>query len=45
MNEYLEAVLDVTHEEHQQMIDWRGPGFDPRRFDLERAEAEIERYV
>jgi len=42
---YLEAVLDVTHEEHQQMIDWRGPGFDPRRFDLEHAEAEIERCV
>ena len=37
---YLEAVLDVNHDEHQQMIDWRGPGFD-----LERAQAAIERFV
>ncbi len=26
--EYLEAIADPEHERHQEMIDWRGEGFD-----------------
>lgn len=29
----LEAVADPDHEDHDDMIDWRGPGFDPGTVD------------
>jgi hypothetical protein len=32
--EYLEAMQDPSHPEHEQMVEWRGPSFDPERFDL-----------
>jgi len=31
--EYLEALKDPSHPDHQQMVEWRGPSFDPERFD------------
>jgi hypothetical protein len=31
--EYLEALKDPSHPDHQQMVEWRGPLFDPERFD------------
>ena len=31
--EYLEALKDPSHPDHQQMVEWRGPTFDPERFD------------
>jgi hypothetical protein len=27
--DYLEAITDPNHENHDEMIEWRGPGFDP----------------
>lgn len=30
---YLDAISDPDHEDHQEMIDWRGPGFNPKRVD------------
>jgi hypothetical protein len=27
--DYLEAIADPKHERHAEMIEWRGPGFDP----------------
>jgi Plasmid pRiA4b ORF-3-like protein len=27
--DYLEAIADPKHENHAEMIEWRGPGFDP----------------
>ena len=30
---YLEAIADPDHEEHADMIEWRGPGFDPSAVD------------
>ena len=30
--EYLEALQDPSHPDHQQMVEWRGPSFDPERF-------------
>ena len=32
--DYLEAISNKTHPEHQQMIEWRGEGFDPTAFDI-----------
>ena len=26
---YLEAISDPNHEDHAEMVEWRGPGFDP----------------
>lgn len=34
--EYLEALQDPSHPDHQQMVEWRGPSFDPERFDSGR---------
>jgi len=34
--EYLQALADPSHEEHQQMLDWNGP-FNPRAFNARRA--------
>ena len=30
--EYLEALKDPSHPDRQQMVEWRGPSFDPGRF-------------
>jgi hypothetical protein len=27
--DYLEAIADPNHERHEELIAWRGPGFDP----------------
>ena len=27
--EYLAAIADPTHDRHEELIDWGGPGFDP----------------
>ena len=31
--EFLEAVLDATHEEHARMMEWCGGAFDPEDID------------
>ncbi len=31
--EYLDALADPAHERHAEMVQWRGPGFDPNRVD------------
>ena len=31
--DYLEAMRDPSHPDHEQMVEWRGPSFDPERFD------------
>jgi len=30
---YLEAIADPKHENHDDMVEWRGPGFDPSAVD------------
>ena len=39
--EYLEALADPDHERHAEMIEWRGPRFDPKTID----EAAIQRQL
>jgi len=31
--DYLEAMRDPSHPDHEQMVEWRGPSFDPELFD------------
>ena len=40
--EYLEAIADPTHEQHDDMIQWRGK-FDPTLFDAEKATKKMRR--
>jgi hypothetical protein len=32
-NHFLEVINHPQHPEHEEMIDWCGPGFDPSVFD------------
>jgi hypothetical protein len=36
---YLEAIADPDHEQHHELLEWRGPGFDAKFVD----EARIQR--
>jgi hypothetical protein len=40
--DYLEALADPDHEEHQNMMEWRG-SFDPETFSIEKVNRELER--
>ena len=33
--EFLEAIKDPKHEEHEEMLEWIGGAFDPEHFDVE----------
>jgi hypothetical protein len=33
--EFLDAIIDPAHEEHQRLLDWCGGSFDPAAFDLQ----------
>ena len=39
---YLDAVADPEHEQHDEMLDWRGP-FDPEAFDAKKATKEMRK--
>jgi len=34
--DYLEALRDPSHPDHREKVEWRGPSFNPERFDLAR---------
>jgi len=38
--DYLEAIADLEHEQHDEMLEWRGP-FDPEAFDAKKATKEM----
>jgi len=40
--EYLEALADPSHEQHEEFLEWRGP-FDPEKFDAEKITNEMRR--
>ena len=40
--EFLAAFQDPSREEHERMVEWAGPGFDPERFVVAEAEARLE---
>jgi hypothetical protein len=37
---YLEAIGDPSHEEHEDMLEWGGD-FDPEEFDLKQVNREL----
>ena len=39
---YCEAVADATHEEHEELLAWRGP-YDPEAFDAVQTTKEMRR--
>lgn len=39
--DFLEAIHDPTHEEHQNMLDWCGGHFDPRAFDTSEVNTRL----
>jgi hypothetical protein len=40
--EYLEAITDPNHEQHEELLAWRGP-FDPEAFDVKKATRVMRR--
>lgn len=39
---FLKAIRDKTHPEHEDFLDWIGDDFDPEQFDLEAVNAELQ---
>ena len=39
--EFIEAMADPEHEDHDDMLEWVGDEFDPAAFDLERNNARL----
>jgi len=40
--DYLAAIADPKHEQHEEMLEWHGP-FDPEEFDAKQATKEMKR--
>ena len=40
--DYLDAIADPQHEQHEEMLEWRGP-FDPEAFDAKKATKEMRK--
>ena len=40
--DYLAAIADPKHEQHEEMLEWRGP-FDPEAFDAKKATKEMRK--
>lgn len=43
-NEYLKIIGDPKHEQHEEMLEWRGK-FDPEKFDSKKASKKMQRGV
>jgi hypothetical protein len=41
--EFLEAISDPTHEEHESYLEWAGGSFDPAEFDLANVNALLQK--
>ena len=41
--EFLEAVTDPDHEDHERLLTWAGGSFDPGAFDLAPANARLQK--
>jgi Plasmid pRiA4b ORF-3-like protein len=40
--DFLAAIVDPQHEQHEEMLEWRGP-FDPEAFDSKKATNEMRK--
>ena len=43
--EFLEAVLDASHEEHDRMVEWYGGPFDPEDIDEQRTRSVLKMFA
>ena len=41
--EFLDAIADPKHENHEEMLEWIGGEFDPEKFDLDAVNRELRR--
>ena len=41
--DFLEAILDPKHEEHEEMLAWCGGFFNPRKFDMKEVNEALKR--
>jgi hypothetical protein len=41
-SEFLEALVDPNHEQHDEFVEWAGP-FDPEEFDAEKSTKKMRR--
>jgi len=41
--DFVEAISNPDHREHEEMLEWVGGEFDPERFDLESVNKELRR--
>ncbi len=41
--DFVAAVLDPTHPEHDAMLEWCGGSFDPHAFDIDQVNAQLKR--
>jgi hypothetical protein len=41
--DFLKAIRDPTHPEHEEMLEWVGEKFDPEVFDLDEVNRELQR--
>ncbi|HEY0749121.1 MAG TPA: plasmid pRiA4b ORF-3 family protein [Steroidobacteraceae bacterium] len=41
--EFLEAIADSEHEDHDRYLEWVGGRFDPKRFDLDAANLALSK--
>jgi hypothetical protein len=41
--DFLEAISDPEHQEHERLLDWVGGSYDPTAFDLASVNAELQR--
>jgi hypothetical protein len=39
----LDAIADPSHPEHEEMVEWLGPGFDPKAFDRDNLNLALNR--
>ncbi len=42
---FLDAINDPRHEEHEDMREWIGGNFDPNAFDVKKTNREVKKYV
>ncbi|MBP9799111.1 MAG: plasmid pRiA4b ORF-3 family protein [Sterolibacterium sp.] len=41
--DFLEAIGDPSHEDHQHMLDWCGGSFDPDAFELDAVNRQLSK--
>jgi hypothetical protein len=39
--DFLEAIADPEHEQHEELLEWVGGEFDPEQFDVAEANAAL----